>query len=77
MDLPIRFPSESEVILEDVARFRALGPQERFEAIRGLLDAGALILQISPKGSWARQYAEEQKELERRAIREFIERHGY
>ncbi len=26
MDLPVKFPSESEVILEDVARFRALSP---------------------------------------------------
>jgi hypothetical protein len=77
MDHPIKFPTETEVILEDVARFRALGPQERFEALRGLLDAGALILQVSPKGGWARKYAEEQKELERRAIREFFERHGY
>ncbi len=24
MDLPVKFPSEAEVILEDVARFRAL-----------------------------------------------------
>ena len=29
MDLPIKFPSETEVILEDVARFRALTPEER------------------------------------------------
>ena len=77
MDIPIKFPSESEVILEDVARFRALAPQERFESLRGLLNAGALILQISPKGAWARQHADEQKDLERRAIREFIERHGF
>ena len=26
MDLPVKFPSETEVILEDVARFRALTP---------------------------------------------------
>ena len=26
MDLPVKFPSETEVILEDVARFRALLP---------------------------------------------------
>jgi hypothetical protein len=77
MDLPVRFPSESEVILEDVARFRALSPQERFEAIRGRLNDGALILQNSPTAAWAKQYAEEQKNLEHRAIREFIERHGY
>ena len=29
MDLPVKFPSETEVILEDVASFRALSPAER------------------------------------------------
>ena len=41
MDLPIKFPSETEVILEDVARFRALSPAERIRTIRGLLADGA------------------------------------
>ena len=31
MDLPIKFPSETEVILKDVARFRAYSPSERFQ----------------------------------------------
>ena len=30
MDLPVKFPSETEVILEDVARFRALSPRSAF-----------------------------------------------
>ena len=77
MDLPIRFPSQSEVILEDVARFRSLRPEERLRAFRNPLDSGARITRISPKAVWARQYAEEQKNLERRAIREFLKRHGY
>ncbi len=34
MDLPIKFPSETEVILEEVARFRALSPKERMQVIR-------------------------------------------
>ncbi len=33
-------------------------------------------MRISPKAEWAYQYAEEQKNLERRAIREFLKRHG-
>jgi hypothetical protein len=76
MDLPIKFPSETEVILEDVARFRALAPSERIRAIRGLFASGAHLMKISPKADWARQFAEEQKNLERRNIREFIERHA-
>jgi hypothetical protein len=77
MELPVRFPSETDVILEDVARFRALTPEEQVRALRGLLDAGALILSNSPKAAWARQFAEEQEVLAQRAIREFFARHGY
>jgi hypothetical protein len=76
MDLPIKFPSETEMILEDVARFRELSPRERIQAIADLLRAGAHLMKISPKAEWARQYSDEQKRLERRNIREFIERHA-
>ena len=41
MNLPIKFPSDTEVILEEVARFRALSPGERIRAIRSILAAGA------------------------------------
>ena len=74
MDLPVKFPSETEVILEDVARFRALSPQDRFEVIRDMLITAAFIMRISPKAAWARQYAIDEAELERLAIREFIVR---
>jgi hypothetical protein len=76
MDLPVKFPSETEVILEDVARFRALSPAERIRAIRGMLATGAHLMKISPKAAWARQYSEEQRQLARRNILEFIARHG-
>ena len=76
MDLPIKFPSETEVILEDVARFRALSPTERIRAIQGLLAGGRSLMTKSPKAAWAEQYAEEQKHLERRNILEFIVRHA-
>jgi hypothetical protein len=77
MDLPVKFPSETDVILEDVARFRALPPRERIRAYRGLLRTAARLAQRSPKTAWARQYAEEQRNLAQRQIREFITRHGY
>jgi hypothetical protein len=76
MDLPIKFPSETEVILEDVARFRALSPAERVREIRGMLATGAHLMKISPKAAWAREYAEEQELLAQQNIREFIARHG-
>ena len=76
MDLPVKFPSETEVILEDVARFRALTASERIRVIQGFLAGGAFLSSISPKAAWAKQYSDEQKLLERRYIREFISRHA-
>jgi hypothetical protein len=76
MNLPIKFPSDTEVILEDVARFRALSPGERIRAIQSILAEGAFLTSISPKAAWAKQYSEEQKLLERRNIREFVARHA-
>jgi hypothetical protein len=65
MDLPVKFPSETEVILEE-ARMRSLW---------GLLRAGAHLRRLSTRADWARQYAEEQELLALRHIREFIARH--
>lgn len=77
MDLPVKFPSQTEVILEDVQRFRALAPSEQFQVIEDLLRTGERLLRISPKAAWAEQYGEEQKALWQRNIREFIARHGH
>jgi hypothetical protein len=76
MDLPVKFPSDTEVILEDVARFRALSSAERIRAIRGMLVTGAHLMKISPKAAWAREYAEEQAVLAQRNVQDFIARHG-
>ncbi len=76
MNLPIKFPSETEVILEDVARFRARSPGERIRVIQRILAEGAFLMSISPKAAWAKQYSGEQKLLERRNIRDFIARHA-
>ncbi len=77
MDLPIKFPSETEVILEDVARSRALPPGEQVRALLGLLRAADRIRQASTKASWAARYAEEQEALAQHRTREFLARHGY
>ncbi len=76
MDLPIKFPSDAEVIAEEVARFRALPPEGRLRSIRGLLTAGALMMRRSPRAAFLRDYTREQEELARQAIKEFIARHG-
>jgi hypothetical protein len=76
MKLPIKFPSDTEVILEEVARFRALSPGDRIRVIRSILADGAYLMSISPKAAWAKQYSEEQELLAQRNIRDFIARHA-
>jgi hypothetical protein len=76
MKLPITFPGDVEVITEEVARFRALSPEARVQSIRGLLAAGALVMQRSPKAAFLRDYALEQEDRARQAIKEFLARHG-
>jgi hypothetical protein len=77
MDLPVKFPSETEVILADVASFQALPPAERLRCFRGMVNAGELMLRNSPKAAWLKEYSDEQERLAQRNILEFIERHGY
>ena len=76
MKLPVQFPSDSDVIAEEAARYRALPAQDRIQVIRGLIDAGALMLQNSPQADFLRQYALEQERASRRAVLEFFARHG-
>jgi len=77
MDLPIKFPSDADVIAEEAARFRALTPQERMRSILGLLEAGALMIRRSPKAAFMREYTLQQEEFARQAVKEFIARHAH
>lgn len=76
MDLPIKFPSDAEVIIEETARFRALSPEERMRSIRGLLEAGAMMMRQSPKAAFLRDYTLEQENRARQAVKEFLARHA-
>ena len=76
MDMPIKFPSDAEVIAEEAARFRALSPAARLEAIRGVLEAGALMIERSPHAQYLREHAEQQEKLFEKSFKEFIARHA-
>jgi hypothetical protein len=76
MKIPIQFPSDVAVITEEVARFRALSPEARLQSIRGLLAAGALMMQRSPKAAFLREYTLEQESQARQAVKEFVARHA-
>jgi hypothetical protein len=77
MNLPIKFPTNTEIIAEESARFRTLSPQRRLESIRSLLAAGALMMRQSPKAAFLRDYTLEQENRARQAIKEFIDRHAH
>jgi hypothetical protein len=76
MNVPIKFPSDAEVIAEETARFRALSPECRLRSIRGLLAAGVLMMQRSPKAAFLREYTLEQENRARQAVKEFLARHA-
>lgn len=76
MELPIRFPTEQQVIDDEVARFRALSPAGRRSSIRGLLAAGQRMMRLSPRAEYLRRYTADQEEAARRAFREFVAAHG-
>jgi hypothetical protein len=76
MKLPVRFPSEADVIAAEANRFSALPAAERLQVIRGLLEAGALMLRNSPRSAFLVQYAAQQERASRQAVREFLDRHG-
>jgi hypothetical protein len=75
MNVPIKFPSDTEIIAEEAARFRALSSANRLRSIRGLLAAGALMMRQSPKAAFLREYTLEQENRARQAVKEFLARH--
>jgi hypothetical protein len=75
MNLPIKFPSDAELIAEEAARFRALTPEQRIEEIREMCRLHEFLLKNSARPEEVVRLLHEEKESERKAIREFIARH--
>ncbi len=76
MDLPIRFPSDVEVITEEVARFRALSDEERVRTLGELFHVYYFLAARSAKPEALARVAREDEERSRAAIEEFARRHG-
>ena len=76
LSLPV-FPSDAEVISEETALFRRLTPEERIRSIRGILDAGALMMQQSPKAMFLEEWTEVQESQAKQAVTEFLARHAH
>jgi hypothetical protein len=75
MKLPIKFPSDAEVIAEDAARFRALSPEEQVQELGEMFELYEFLKKASGRSDEIDRLAEEEKERERKAIKEFIARH--
>ena len=76
MDLPIRFPSDDDVIREETARFRALSPTEQIASIRGMIRVGGHLLRMNPNAARVRDEQQAEAAATHYSIREFIKRHG-
>ena len=76
MDLPIRFPSEAEVIDEDVARFRALSAEERVLVLDEMFHLYHFLAERSAKPEALARFAREDEDRSRAAVEEFVRRHG-
>jgi hypothetical protein len=72
MNLRVRFPGETEVILDDITRFRAPSAADRIRTIRNRLADVAFIVSKSTNAGWAKTYSEEQLEMAQCSIRDFI-----
>jgi hypothetical protein len=76
MDLPIRFPSEVEVIDEDVARFRELSAEDRVLVLDEMFYLYHFLAERSAKPEALARFAREDEERSRAAVEEFVRRHG-
>jgi hypothetical protein len=76
MDLPIKFPSDAEVVADEVARFRALSPEQRVRALGEIVRLYHFLASNSARPETVARLAEEEEALGRKAIKEFIARHG-
>ena len=70
------FPSDVDVIFDESAWFRRLFPEERLRSIRGMLAAGAMMMQHSPKASFLREWTSVQESRAQQAVQEFLARHA-
>ena len=76
MNLPIQFPSDADVIAEEVARFRALSPEARVRELGEMVRLYQFLLAQSSRPEVVARLAQEDEDRGRRAVEEFAARHG-
>ena len=76
MELPIKFPNDADVIAEEVARFRALSPDQQVWQLNEMYRLGRFLMETSGRAAAIAALEAEEEAAERRAIEEFVARHG-
>jgi len=76
MQIPIRFPSEADVIAEEAARFRRLPDEEKVRALGDCFRTYLFLLSASGRAEEMQRLAEEEERRGQVAIQEFAARHG-
>ncbi len=76
MDLPINFPSQADVIAEEVRRFRMLTPVQQAWAVGEMVRLYHFLVEHSDRPDVAARLADEDEALGRIAITEFAARHA-
>jgi hypothetical protein len=75
MNVPIGFPSQVEVISEEVARFRSLSPEDRVAALNEMFRLYQALAERSGRPDVVRLASSMEKDLSRTAVMEFAQRH--
>ena len=76
MQLPIKFPSDAEVIAEEAARFQELSPEERFRTLDELFRLYHFLMASSARPEALARLAREDEERGRAEIQDFVTHHG-
>jgi hypothetical protein len=76
VNLPIKFPSDAAVIAQEVARFRALSPEERLHTLNEMFRLYHFLRTTSARPEALARLACEDEARGRIAIEEFVARHG-
>jgi hypothetical protein len=76
MNIPIKFPNDGEVIAEEAARFRALSPERRVRALGEMFRLYRFLASNAAQPEAVARFAQEEEQRGRKAVEEFIARHG-
>lgn len=76
MELPIKFPSDADVIREEVTRFRALSPDEQVHELCDAYNLYYFLREQSGRAEEIDRLAEEEERRGQEAVMAFAKKYG-